>query len=172
MVEIDDMETTNHSEFWKKIGRIGVGTERRKLIPMSVQLPDGTIAHGREAVVSEWKRAYCSLLNPETVNSEYVMDQRLDTEIEMNNEITSFEVVNAVRSLKPNLFNDTDIDKQQVNNAIHVKLMSDFKQKWNEDLHKDTTRRNGPGDVAMRISSSIERRFCDALHHIGTSITG
>ncbi|CAG2193143.1 ACAD9 [Mytilus edulis] len=165
MVEIDDMETTNHSEFWKKIGRIGVGTERRKLIPMSVQLPDGSIAHGREAVVTEWKRSYCSLLNPETVNSEYVMDQRLDTEIEMNNEITSFEVVNAVRSLKrnkavgvdeipaeilkvpTNLFNDTDIDKQQVNNAIHVKLMSDFKQKWNEDLHKDTTRRNGPGGV-------------------------
>ncbi|CAC5419022.1 unnamed protein product [Mytilus coruscus] len=46
------------------------------------------------------------------------------------------------------LFNDTDIDKQPVNNAIHVKLMSDFKQKWNEDLHSDTTRRNGPGDVA------------------------
>ncbi|CAC5361138.1 unnamed protein product [Mytilus coruscus] len=44
------------------------------------------------------------------------------------------------------LFNDTDIDKQQVNNAIHVKLISDFKQKWNEDLHSDTTRRNGPGE--------------------------
>ncbi|CAG2241599.1 unnamed protein product [Mytilus edulis] len=49
-----------------------------------------------------------------------------------------------------NLFNDTDIDKQQVNNAIHVKLMSDFKQKWNEDLHKDTTRRNGPGGNKLR----------------------
>ncbi|CAG2258008.1 unnamed protein product [Mytilus edulis] len=140
MVEIDDMETTNHSEFWKKIGRIGVGTERRKLIPMSVQLPDGTIAHGREAVVSEWKRAYCSLLNPETVNSEYVMDQRLDTEIEMNNEITSFEVVNAVRSLKRN------------------------KAKWNEDLHKDTTRRNGPGGNKLRTYRTFKQDVYTELY--------
>ena len=58
MLEIDEMKTTNHSEFWKKIGNMGVGAERRKIIPMSVQLPDGTIAHGSEAVLNEWLRSF------------------------------------------------------------------------------------------------------------------
>ena len=55
------------------------------------------------------------------------------------------------------MFNDTDIDKQQVCTAIHVKLMSDFKQKWNEDLHKDNTRRNGSGGNKLRTYRTFKQ---------------
>ena len=59
-----DTESSNQTEFWKKIGRVGIGEERRKAIPMSVQLENGSVAHDKETVLKEWKRSFCALLNP------------------------------------------------------------------------------------------------------------
>ena len=38
------MDSENHQEFWKKIGKIGTGKERQKNIPMEVILPYGDIS--------------------------------------------------------------------------------------------------------------------------------
>ncbi|VDI60474.1 Hypothetical predicted protein [Mytilus galloprovincialis] len=100
--EIDNLESTNQTEFWKKIGRVGVGEERRKAIPMSVQLPDGSISHDRDAVLNEWKRSFCSLLNPEGSIDNLPTDTSTDNGATMNYDITHEEVKQAVISLKVN----------------------------------------------------------------------
>ncbi|CAG2255684.1 unnamed protein product [Mytilus edulis] len=100
--EIDNLESTNQTEFWKKIGRVGVGEERRKAIPMSVQLPDGSISHDRDAVLNEWKRSFCSLLNPEGSIDNLPTDTSTDNGATMNYDITHEEVKRAVISLKVN----------------------------------------------------------------------
>ncbi|CAC5397264.1 unnamed protein product [Mytilus coruscus] len=61
-------------------------------------------------------------------------------------------------------FNDIDIDKQRVINAIYLKLMSNFKQKWNEDLHSDTTRRNGPGGNKLCTNRTFKQDVYTELY--------
>ena len=43
-LEIQSLEETSSTEFWRKIGKIGVGKERQNQIPMEVILPNGDIS--------------------------------------------------------------------------------------------------------------------------------
>ena len=38
--DIDNLESSNPNLFWKEIGKIGIGQERRKTIPMEIIKPD------------------------------------------------------------------------------------------------------------------------------------
>ena len=42
-LELENLITTNQNGFWKKIGKIGIGQERRRDIPMEISLDNGTI---------------------------------------------------------------------------------------------------------------------------------
>ncbi|CAC5422362.1 unnamed protein product [Mytilus coruscus] len=42
--------------------------------------------------------------------------------------------------------------------------MSDFEQKWNEDLHSDTTRRNGPGGNKIRTYRTFKHDVYTELY--------
>ena len=54
-------EGTN--EFWKTIGRVGLGQSKSRKIPMEVVLEDGTISRDCKDVLEKWKHEFCSLLN-------------------------------------------------------------------------------------------------------------
>ena len=40
-IEIEQLETSDQKSFWKEIGKIGVGQERKKEIPCEVKLSNG-----------------------------------------------------------------------------------------------------------------------------------
>ena len=47
--------TDNPKEFWRKIGKIGVGSERRNKIPMEVKLSDASVSNDKNIVLNKWK---------------------------------------------------------------------------------------------------------------------
>ncbi len=48
------LNSTDHMEFWKKIGKIGVAAERTSNIPMEVII-DGVVEMDRETAVKKWQ---------------------------------------------------------------------------------------------------------------------
>ena len=62
--EIESLENNNPKMFWKEIGKLGIGNDRRQFIPMEVMLPNGEISTNEEDVLREWKNGFNSLLNP------------------------------------------------------------------------------------------------------------
>lgn len=51
----------NGQEFWKTIGKIGVGHTKKKGIPMEVICDDGSISNNLHTVLSKWKVDFSSL---------------------------------------------------------------------------------------------------------------
>ena len=55
-IEIDNLEEKNPREFWREIGKIGVGNERCKHIPSEVKTIDGSITKDPTVVLDTWKK--------------------------------------------------------------------------------------------------------------------
>ena len=72
--EIDELQSKNQTMFWKEIGKIGVGQERRKNIPLEILKPDGSVSSDVTEVLGKWESDFESLLNPfnSTSNPELV----------------------------------------------------------------------------------------------------
>ena len=90
-LDIETMEKHNTQDFWKTIGKIGVGNERRKNIPFEV---NGRITRDKETVLTKWKDSFRGLLNPVSVNtSEHApMDAAPRSDCDFNPDITYEEV--------------------------------------------------------------------------------
>ena len=63
-LELENLITTDQNSFWKKIGKIGKGQERRRDIPMEILLDNGTVCKDIDMVLEKWKSSYENLLNP------------------------------------------------------------------------------------------------------------
>ncbi|WAR20497.1 hypothetical protein MAR_002335 [Mya arenaria] len=63
-------ENTNKSDFWKDIGKIGIGSERNKYIPIEVLLADGTVSTSPQDVLNKWKNSFEKLNNVPNINNE------------------------------------------------------------------------------------------------------
>ena len=61
--------TSNHVEFWKNIGKIGIGQSRKKYIPMEVEGESGDVDRNILNVLDRWKQDFSSLLNAANINS-------------------------------------------------------------------------------------------------------
>ena len=61
--DIDNIEKLNSQDFWKTIGKIGVGNEQWKNIPFEVEV-NGRITRDKVTVLKKWKDSFQSLLNP------------------------------------------------------------------------------------------------------------
>ena len=62
--QIQSLDSTYHQEFWKQIGKIGVGRERQDQIPVEIILPCGSISSDAEVVLEAWRKNLKDLLNP------------------------------------------------------------------------------------------------------------
>ncbi|CAG2193661.1 unnamed protein product [Mytilus edulis] len=77
-------------EFWKNIGKIGVGSERQKTIPMEVVLEDGSICSDTNIILNKWKTSYENLLNCDAVTnvndnmSNNILNVDLDCEVSID----------------------------------------------------------------------------------------
>ena len=54
------------NEFWKKIGKVGVGTDRSKNIPMEVKLDNGSVSNDVNDVLNSWKEEFEKLYNQQS----------------------------------------------------------------------------------------------------------
>ena len=108
--EIDELQSKNQTMFWKEIGKIGVGQERRKYIPLEILKPDGSVSSDVTEVLGKWESDFESLLNPinSTSNPELVNINMHSTQ---NNEnmscylqdpIQMTEIESALKRMKSN----------------------------------------------------------------------
>ncbi|XP_045209060.2 uncharacterized protein LOC123560975 [Mercenaria mercenaria] len=106
--DIERLADTNCNDFWKKIGNIGLGTERRKNVPFEVVV-DGMVSKDPEIVLEEWKSNFCTLLNPAyIVNEDNVAGKPVSTCLELGDVseevfdciITHEEVLYVLRKAK------------------------------------------------------------------------
>ena len=95
------MEKHNTQDFWKTIGKIGVGNERRKIIPFEVEV-NGRFTRDKETVLTKWKDSFSGLLNPISVNTSETtpMDADPRTYCDFNSDITYEEVKRAISRAK------------------------------------------------------------------------
>ena len=111
--EIENLTNSNQQEFWKKIGKVGIGQERQKLIPMEVLLEDGSLSKSADVLMNKWKTGFYELLDPNITANEndevFVRDNSdLNFDQDVNSALTRDEVVKAIKSVKNNKANDID----------------------------------------------------------------
>ena len=112
-IEIEQLARSDQQEFWKKIGKGGIGQERQKLIPLEVILEDGSISKSPDVVMNKWKTSFSDLLNPiihtgATEEGTLRDNSVLHLDHDMNSVITRNEVIKAVNSMKSNKASDID----------------------------------------------------------------
>ena len=61
--ELGELESTDPKMFWKEIGKIGVGQDRSKEVPMEVKLSNGNLSNNVNDVLKIWKTGFENLLN-------------------------------------------------------------------------------------------------------------
>ena len=101
--EIEQLETSDQKSFWKEIGKIGIGQERKKEIPCEVILPNGETSCNIEDVLEVWKTGFANLLNCKDNQSTFPdMRQEHGNNYIFDAEINITELKLAIKSLKCN----------------------------------------------------------------------
>ncbi|CAG2257828.1 unnamed protein product [Mytilus edulis] len=89
----------NPKEFWRKIGKIGVGSERRSFIPMEVKLSDESVSCDKNVVLDKWKCEFSNMLNRNNHNSvEYIHSNENVYDDYLDSFISYEEVFNVLLS--------------------------------------------------------------------------
>ena len=85
-------------EFWKAIGKVGVGQAQKRRIPMEVILEDGMVARDAASVLEILKRHFSSLLNCQEANTAFphVIREQPAADPIFNEHISIFEVKKAL----------------------------------------------------------------------------
>ncbi|CAG2237220.1 unnamed protein product [Mytilus edulis] len=91
----------NPKEFWRKIGKIGVGSERRSFIPMEVKLSDESVSCDKNVVLDKWKCEFSNMLNRNNLNNvEYIHSNENVYDDYLDSFISYEEVYNVLLSSK------------------------------------------------------------------------
>ena len=103
---IEECNNSNDN-FWRTIGRVGVGHSQNRRIPMEVLLENGSISNDTQSVLEKWKRDFTSLLNVQhctesASNNGNLHQNPCQTDIDpmFNAHISVMEVKKAVDSAK------------------------------------------------------------------------
>ena len=93
------------TDFWKKIGRLGIGFERRKVIPFEIVRDDESLSNSLDDVLCKWKNHFRELLNQQdsdSLDNHENRNQNNDTDNEnvMNSAISLNEIRQAAKKLR------------------------------------------------------------------------
>ncbi len=61
--DILSLQGTNPKEYWKYVGKIGMGSVRKIHIPWEVTMEDGTVSQDFQDVMNKWSNHFSTLLN-------------------------------------------------------------------------------------------------------------
>ncbi len=70
LTNLESLCDQDPGQFWKSVGRIGVGSERRKGIPLEIVREDGSVCRDKVEVLDRWKHDYEGLLNSTEVQEQ------------------------------------------------------------------------------------------------------
>ena len=95
------------NEIWKKIGKVGVGTERSKTIPMEIKLENGSVSNNENDVLNLKKEEFEKLYNQNSATNRPSTQNASDTSFQeqpdqLSEGISIMEVKKAVSSLNRN----------------------------------------------------------------------
>ena len=94
--ELIRLSDTDSKQFWRKIGKIGIGNQRQSNIPNEITLDDGSITDNSDTVLNKWKNCFQTLLNLNVdSNSDRIENYSIKENIvcnELDDEITINEV--------------------------------------------------------------------------------
>ena len=102
--ELEQECNKDNTRFWKSIGKIGVSSAKRNLIPFEITNQDGTVSHNTQDVLNKWKFDFSNLLNCNSNNDIEIpaedrpVPERHKPLFEEN--FTILEVKKAVQSAK------------------------------------------------------------------------
>lgn len=172
-VELENLVNANQNGFWKRIGKIGIGQERKKDIPMEIVLEDGKVSNNVNTVLEKWQSAFQDLLNPiqddndpSQVDSLSVSNE--DMELDMNASISRDEVVKAMHAMKNN--KSSGIDELPAEVLKHERLVNLlrvlFEKCFNYGITPDIWKRSVISPVPK--SSTSDSR--DPLQYRGISL--
>ena len=60
--ELTELQIKKQNEFWKEIGKIGIGNDRKRTIPIEIERDDGTFSFDRTEILEKWKTKFMDLL--------------------------------------------------------------------------------------------------------------
>lgn len=92
------------NDFWKSMGKVGIGSERTQNIPIEVQ-QNGKLSNCVDDVLNHWKQAFENLLNYEhhhTVEHNVRIENDAIYNEQLNTGIAIQDVVKAIESLNKN----------------------------------------------------------------------
>ncbi|CAG2213498.1 unnamed protein product [Mytilus edulis] len=92
----------NPKEFWRKIGKIGVGSERQNYIPMEVKLDNGHISSDKDEVLNKWKCDFSNMFNRNDDSDVNICENDVDVLYDdmLDCEISVEEVFNVLKCSK------------------------------------------------------------------------
>ena len=70
-LEIENLDSNKPKLFWKEIGKLGIGKDRRQQIPMEVKIENWQTSNDADEVLIVWKNGFEGLLNPIRGNDYY-----------------------------------------------------------------------------------------------------
>lgn len=179
--ELENQCENDNEEFWKNIGRLGIGFERRNNIPMEIVKDDGTVSTKVQEVLMKWKDYFQDLLNPQTDTTLGTSETELDIGLNFNNAITVEEVKRAVKKLKKGKavgFDEIPAEVLQSDNCIYFLYMlfnncfetGVIPSSWGYGIINPIQKSNcdDPRDPAcyrgITLTSSIYKAYCGVLN--------
>lgn len=70
----EEILSTDQREFWKRIGKVGIGQERQSLIPLEIVNENCTLSYNVSKVLDKWKCSFEILLNQGNVDQPCLSD--------------------------------------------------------------------------------------------------
>ncbi|XP_046346975.1 uncharacterized protein LOC124127630 [Haliotis rufescens] len=99
--DMEELCKSDPGEFWRKIGQVGIGNERRKTIPMEVKLEDGSVSKDMDKVMDTWYKAYSDILNCNgNISQTGVTYSTTDEDDSMSDPISHDEIKSAIGKAK------------------------------------------------------------------------
>ena len=135
-VELETLIYTNQNSFWKKMGKVGIGQERKKNIPFEILLEDGTVCRDADIVLQKWKSSFEALLNPLDADTTTSVEDKspmseVNTESVLNTSITREEVIKAMNAMKNNKSSGIDdLPAEVLKNSILIDLLTVLFKKY------------------------------------------
>jgi len=187
--QTDLMNTCNdRTNFWKTIGKVGVGNERKRNIPMEVVTEDGSVKTDLDSVLNKWKLHFETLFESSNTNSATAADDNTSDPpppnaqtSDLNSGISILDVREAVLSLNMNKSVGDDgipAEIMMTDSCIHFlhRLFcvcfetGTIPKAWEYGLitpiHKDTS--TDPRDPkhyrGITVTSSVYKAYCAVLN--------
>ena len=110
----DCYESKDQSLFWKKIGKVGLSSERKHFIPWEVTNRNGEILTDKDSVLNKWQNDFTSIYQNENTNETLYDDEHL---VNITREVSGGNIVPINENHNAEVLN-VPVSIDEVKNAV------------------------------------------------------